>query len=200
MSRKRPSQTAGPLYAGEFREMTLDPTFLSGPAARHPRSPIESVHLGVVPQVAAAARSARATGSGVQPLHSDTAQRGNRRSAEAARRKRASIASQDEARQRLAALRKGRSRRPESLTGRLAGVLRRAERWLCARELIDLLNDPAQTPPTASTRTVRSTDVAAYLAGYRKDGTVLARPIAEGSRLLEWRWAAYEALDTEVAV
>jgi hypothetical protein len=197
MSKRRSNQNDGPLFRpAEFREMKADPTYTSGPAARHPRNPIASVHLGVIRDVAAATRSAGATGAGVQPLHSDTAQRANRRRAAAKlEREAVSRASQDQARQRLAGLRKGRARRPESLTGRIVAVLRAADRWLTTRELIDILNDPARTPPTASTRTIRGSDVAACLAGYCKEGAVLARPIAEGSRLLEWRWAAFEAAD-----
>lgn len=202
MSNRRPNQNDGPLFRPvEFREMKADPTYTSGPAARHPRSPIESVHLGVIRDVTAATRSAGATGAGVQPLHSDTAQRANRRRAAAAKLEREAVsrASQDQARRRLAGLRKGRARRPESLTGRIVAILRAADRWLTTRELIDILNDPACTPPTASTRTIRGGDIASSMEGYRREGAVLARPIAEGVRLLEWRWAALAAADAEAA-
>ncbi len=200
MSNRRPSQTDGPLFRPEeFREMRLDPTFTSGPAARHARSPIQSVHLGAIRDVASAARSGAATAGTAQPLSAPSAQRANRRSAEVSRRDRAWLAavevSQGDARQRLANLRKGRARQPDSLTGRLVAALRRADGWLTTRALVNALNDPAQTPPSASARTVSGTDVAASLAGYRKEGAVLARPVDEGSRLLEWRWAAYAALD-----
>lgn len=196
MSNRRPNQNDGPLFRPEeFREMQADPTYTSGPAARHPRSPIESVYLGVIRDVAAAARSAGATGVGAQPLHSETAQRANRRRAAAAKLEREAVsrASQDQARRRLAGLRKGRARRPESLTGRIVAVLRAADGWLTTRELIDILNDPARTPPTASTRTIPGGDIASSLEGYRREGTILSRPIADGVRLLEWRWAAADA-------
>jgi hypothetical protein len=202
MSDKSSRQTAGPVYrpavTEDWPDLKVDP-LTTGPAGRHPRREMRSVHLGVRAQVAAAARSAGATGAGAQPLHADTAQRANRRRAAAAKLERevVSRASQDQARQRLAGLRKGRARRPESLTGRIVAVLRAADRWLTTRALLDILNDPDRTPPTASTRTVRGSDVAAYLAGYRKEGTVLARPVAEGVHLLEWRWASLEAADAD---
>ena len=186
MSRKGANFTGGPIYREAFRELTQ-------PAI----PPRRRNHIPAAPSVY--------VGPALKPQQSRRPEPPPARGAEtdAARRDRAwlSAATPDQAAacRRLVGLRKGRARRPESLTGRLVGVLRRAERWLTTRELLDIVNDPAQTPPTASTRTVRGCDVAAYLAGYRNEGTVLARPAVEGTRLLEWRWAAADAADAEAA-
>jgi hypothetical protein len=199
-----PNHTHGPLFRGEFRELQRDPTY-TGPGASHPRNPMPFINLGVGPQVLAAARSGAATGLAIQPLHAPVAQRANQQRAEAAAKEReilreaAQLRSQEQARQRLGNLRKGRGRNPQSLASRLLRVLERADGWLATRELIARLDDPTYLPMTASRRVVRPSDVSANLTFLKRDGIVITRPLEGSTRLLEWRLAALEAGSTEAA-
>jgi hypothetical protein len=210
MSNRQPHHTNGPLYRPEaFSELRQDPTF-TGPGARHARNPMPFINLGVAPQLQAAAHSGAATALLDQPLNAPIAQRANqqrqaakraaKRAAEA--RLEASIReSQVKARRRNAQLAKGRARSPTSLTGRIVAVLRRADRWMTTRELADLCNDRAHTPEhLCAARTVRASDVAAYLATYRRQGSIITRPVHEGAKLVEWRWVdAPAAAETALA-